>query len=389
MRSPSPPPNLVEYNKLLHAIAWGLYPDPSDPPGLPGVVGKRVIKLTTKIWSNTTVLTSEDQECLRELVSKHAGALPPLRTLMNRRERLTFRRAFRKVENRPEWEPVLRTELDIEQIRSSRREARLRHDAALKIEIAQGRIRHFDSDRMLVAPHFELITYLPWEDAQAYLALRKLDLELLMRGHAEALTSNALPHNAPMLASTDADDARRAEKRKYRDWSSADRDRLTDLVKSGQAEVAATVFEITEVYAKQQAARFEREATAERLRASSRASSSPHTVNSARDSNLSGSSDVYLGLDNGSQARGTGSPPQFLGKTVLRMWEVEELIRMSRSTIYEFLNPNSKYFDSTFPKKISLSGQPDPIRTKKGSSGGAVGFYASEIHDWLAKRQRR
>lgn len=391
MRSPSPPSYLVEYNKLLHAIAKHLYPDPVDLfPDLPGVVGKRVINRETKVWGHTTALTEEDQACLRDLVIKHAGALPPLRTVMRYRGMLVFRRAFRRIDDRPEWEPVLRTERDIEQIRHSRGDAQLLHDALLKIEIAQGRIRHFDRDRIPVAPHFERITYLPWQDAQDYLARSELDLQLLMHGPAEPTTPTAVPHDAPRQASASAADALGAEKRSYRRWSTKARDRLIELVERDQAEVAATEFNIPETYAKQQAARFKREAAIEGLRKTSRASSSPYDARdpTSSDSSPGSFSAAHANPYNESQSRGARSPALPPGKNVLRMGEVEELIGIGKSMIYEYLNPKSKYYDSTFPKRISLSGQ-SVSSEKKGGSGGAVGFHFSEILEWLEKRPRR
>lgn len=386
MHSPSPPPDLVEYNTLLHAIARYLHPDPVDLPDLPGVVGKRLVERKTKVWQNTTALTEGDQECLRELVIKHAGALPPLRAVMSRREMLTFRRAFRRIEVRPEWEPVLRIEWDIEQIRNSRREARRLHDAALKNEIAQGRIRHFDRDRVPVAPHFERITYLPWEDAQTYLEPSKLDLQRLMYGPPETPIPTVLPREAPVLVSPSDGDVLRAEKRKYRDWSPEVRRRLTELVRSGQTEIAATEFNISETYAKQQATRFEREAAIEGLPATARASSSPYDARDSTPGDFSAAS--YVSPDNKSQSRGAQNPALPPEKKVLRMQELEQLLSISRSMIYEYLNPKSKYYDSTFPKRVALNGQPVSSE-KKGSSGGAVRFYTSEILEWLEKRPRR
>ncbi|EPG41060.1 AlpA family phage regulatory protein [Acinetobacter junii] len=49
---------------------------------------------------------------------------------------------------------------------------------------------------------------------------------------------------------------------------------------------------------------------------------------------------------------------------------VIEITALSRSTIYEMMNPKSKYYDSTFPKPVRLT----EIR---------VGWVAQEIYDWL------
>lgn len=58
---------------------------------------------------------------------------------------------------------------------------------------------------------------------------------------------------------------------------------------------------------------------------------------------------------------------------MLRRQGVEARVGLSRSTIYDKINPKSKRYDPTFPKPINLG-------------GFAVGWLAHEIDDWL-KRQ--
>lgn len=57
---------------------------------------------------------------------------------------------------------------------------------------------------------------------------------------------------------------------------------------------------------------------------------------------------------------------------------VIEVTALSRSTIYEMINPKSKYYDETFPKPVRLT----EVR---------VGWVSQEIYDWLelkiAKRE--
>ena len=55
---------------------------------------------------------------------------------------------------------------------------------------------------------------------------------------------------------------------------------------------------------------------------------------------------------------------------ILRLPAVIELLSLSRSTIY------NKIADGTLPAPVSLGGR-------------AIGFYESEIHEWLANRPRR
>lgn len=59
---------------------------------------------------------------------------------------------------------------------------------------------------------------------------------------------------------------------------------------------------------------------------------------------------------------------------ILRMTELTVILGISRSSIYEKLNPRSKYYDEDFPKPIKL-----------GIS--SVGWLYSEIEKWVASRE--
>lgn len=61
---------------------------------------------------------------------------------------------------------------------------------------------------------------------------------------------------------------------------------------------------------------------------------------------------------------------------VLRIPDVQKKTGMSRSAIYNKLNPSSKYFDATFPKPIRLGNGP----------ASSVGIIESEIDDWIEAR---
>lgn len=58
---------------------------------------------------------------------------------------------------------------------------------------------------------------------------------------------------------------------------------------------------------------------------------------------------------------------------IISIKDVTELTGLSRSTIYEMVNPRSKYFDASFPKKVSLT-------------INRVGWVASEINQWIESR---
>lgn len=59
---------------------------------------------------------------------------------------------------------------------------------------------------------------------------------------------------------------------------------------------------------------------------------------------------------------------------ILRRSDLEARVRLSRSTIYDRINPNSPRYDASFPKPIRLGG------------GTAVGWLSNEIDAWLQSR---
>ncbi len=62
-------------------------------------------------------------------------------------------------------------------------------------------------------------------------------------------------------------------------------------------------------------------------------------------------------------------PKEFL--VILRRRDLEQRLKLSRSTIYDKINPDSPRYDATFTKPIRLG------------SGSAVGWIESEVEDWL------
>lgn len=59
--------------------------------------------------------------------------------------------------------------------------------------------------------------------------------------------------------------------------------------------------------------------------------------------------------------------------SILRLTQVLAITGFKKSTIYNFLNPKSPYFDSHFPR---------PRKIGKRS----VGWVSSEIFEWVATR---
>ncbi|MGE1069263.1 helix-turn-helix transcriptional regulator [Pantoea agglomerans] len=55
---------------------------------------------------------------------------------------------------------------------------------------------------------------------------------------------------------------------------------------------------------------------------------------------------------------------------ILRLTQLMRKIGVSRSTIYDWLNPNSPRYDANFPKQLRMGRQ-------------SVGWLESEIDEWL------
>ncbi|EKN4209735.1 AlpA family transcriptional regulator [Yersinia ruckeri] len=58
---------------------------------------------------------------------------------------------------------------------------------------------------------------------------------------------------------------------------------------------------------------------------------------------------------------------------ILRMSELTTLLGISRSSIYEKLNPKSRYYDAEFPKPVRLG-------------AASVGWRSTAIDEWIASR---
>lgn len=58
---------------------------------------------------------------------------------------------------------------------------------------------------------------------------------------------------------------------------------------------------------------------------------------------------------------------------ILRRKQVEDRAGISRATIYDKINPKSRYYDPTFPKPISLGAK-------------SVGWIESEVDGWVTSR---
>lgn len=59
--------------------------------------------------------------------------------------------------------------------------------------------------------------------------------------------------------------------------------------------------------------------------------------------------------------------------SIERRRDLETRLRLSRSTIYDKINPKSSRYDASFPKPIRLG-------------GCAVGWLTHEVDDWLNRQ---
>ncbi len=60
--------------------------------------------------------------------------------------------------------------------------------------------------------------------------------------------------------------------------------------------------------------------------------------------------------------------------TILRRRDLEKRLRLSRTTIYDKINPKSPRYDATFPKPIRLG------------NGSAVGWIEHEVDEYLLRQ---
>lgn len=63
---------------------------------------------------------------------------------------------------------------------------------------------------------------------------------------------------------------------------------------------------------------------------------------------------------------------------IIRLKQVIALTGLSRSTIYERMNPKSRRYDATFPKAIKLS--------SSTLQSGAIGWEERAIERWIENR---
>ncbi|MEZ1439773.1 AlpA family phage regulatory protein [Pseudomonas shirazica] len=62
---------------------------------------------------------------------------------------------------------------------------------------------------------------------------------------------------------------------------------------------------------------------------------------------------------------------------IIRLSQLTKMLSISRSCVYDWMNPKSPRHDPSFPKQIHLTGR---------TSGGAVGWRLESIIAWIESR---
>lgn len=64
---------------------------------------------------------------------------------------------------------------------------------------------------------------------------------------------------------------------------------------------------------------------------------------------------------------------EFLKDALLRRQEVQRLTSLGRQSLYDRINPKSRYYDPDFPKPVSIGAH-------------SVRWLESEIQGWIARK---
>src|ERR1051325_9363846 len=89
---------------------------------------------------------------------------------MTDEEVAAFQKAYRRIPERPEWQPHIFSDAERRQLREEPQEIRHAHGKLLKQAIARGRLRLFDAHRLpQQGPQPDAHSFFTREDAQTYL----------------------------------------------------------------------------------------------------------------------------------------------------------------------------------------------------------------------------
>lgn len=238
--------------------------------------------------------------------------LPALRYPVSDEAACSFLDAYCSLSARPEWAPVLITEADVEARRAKQRQTLIDHQKALQEDCSRGLVVAIDERHMHV-PVLKVGCLISREDAIGYLKRHRLPY---VDGAASKLEW-----------SKNGSATREHERPSVETSAPINRDRRIDAP-------------IREPFA------------------TNKTAGTHPTVDEAQ----AGPSD-------------TGSGVRKRGR-IIRLSRVEELTGLQRSSIYNRMNPKSRYYDPTFPGQFSLG----------ETASGAVGWYEDEVLHWVAQR---
>lgn len=306
-----PTPALIEHDEQFELELRG-----EALEGERGATERQIWKWTANLQFPHK-LTDTDRESLERILPD----LPPLRYPLSERSREVFTQAFREKARDWLWEPILVTDAYV-RLQNQRQEQTVKyHLATLADECSTGAVVIIDRG------HTRLSRLAPVSGA--YLS-RKAAIDYLYRhglGYRKATASVRKP----------IDDRRRAS-----------------TLPAPTRGVSIS------------------QASAGEVRSGSDGSCGSGASGPLRAVPLHGS--VLPAVAGASESdHATNAAPVALRGTVLRISEVSELTGISVSMLYEKMNRKSRYYDPTFPKKVSFGAR-------------TVGYLQTDVDAWIQQR---
>ena len=225
----------------------------------------------------------------------------------------TFLDAYCSLAERPVWEPVLISAADVEAMRAQQRRTALDHQKALQGDVNRGLVTAVDG-RHVPVPVLKIGCLISREDAIGY-------LQRCCLPYAQGVAEPSLR-------------TERGSATREHDWASVG----PPIVVAQTRKAAAPNME---------------EASADGIAPTTRVADEGHAKRSD------------VGVDTLKRGK------------IIRLSRVEELTGLQRSSIYNRMNPKSRYYDPSFPCQFSLS----------ETAGGAVGWYEGEVLAWVTRRR--
>lgn len=280
-----------------------------------GATERQIWKLTSDLQFPHK-LTDPDRESLERILPD----LPPLRYPLSDRSREVFTQAFREKARDWLWEPILVTDAYVGGQHQRQEQTVKYHLATLADECTSGAIVILDRG------HTRLRRLAP--ASEAYLS-RKVAIDYLYR-HGLGYRKAKASARKPIDSQGDAGTIRAPTRGVSVGQASAGE------VRSGRAESCGS------------------------------GASGPYHAAPPHDSIL-----PAVAVD--SESDHTAKAPVASRGTVLRISEVSELTGISVSMLYEKMNRKSRYYDPTFPKKVSFGAR-------------TVGYLQADVDAWIQQR---